>query len=52
MTPLKKTEKQHASELWSILVLLVGLAYLKESVENAFLVVLFIRKKNVIFNQA
>ena len=43
MTPplSKYREKQHANELWSIQAFLVDLAYLKESVVNAFLVVSF-----------
>ena len=41
----KNRKKQQASELWSIMALLVNLAYLKESVENSFLVVSFTQKE-------
>ena len=41
----KSGKKLHANELWFIPVLLVDLDYLKESVENAFLVVNFTRQK-------
>ena len=45
VTPFQKLKKKHASELWSIMALLVDLAYFKELVENAYLVVSLTQKK-------
>ena len=45
MSHLSKYRKQHASEFWFILRVLVDMAYFEESVENAFIVVSVTRKK-------